>query len=284
MARLGNDVLLFGGWDGAVDLYNATPVGDTWIWSPAVGWNQVFPILSPGPALYAATAGLGEKVLLYGGFDLNWHQQSSTWETDGNNWAYRGDMNSDPASPRARALHAMAALGARIVMFGGVDDGTWDWDGVAWRHHTVSVSPPPRTAHAMATLGDRVILFGGRGLANPVFFADTWEWDGSSWTERHPEHHPAPRESHNMAAVGDRVVLFGGDDNEIDLNRPYHASDTTWEWDGEDWHHNPTPGPSPRSGSSMVTFGDSAILFGGVTDPYPNTGELMLHADMWRIE
>jgi hypothetical protein len=75
-----------------------------------------------------------------------------------------------------RQAHAMAALGTKVVMFGGAQNvrigDTWEWDGAVWTRRTPANSPPPRASHAMATLGNKVVLFGGEGEGAEL--ADTW--------------------------------------------------------------------------------------------------------------
>jgi uncharacterized protein (TIGR03382 family) len=209
MATLGTKVVLFG---GTVTGLSGTPsLSDTWEWDGAT-WTQRSPSTSPPGRSGHAMATLGTKVVLFGGTVTALSGTSSlsdTWEWDGATWTQR----SPSTSPPARKGHAMATLGAKVVLFGG--DGlsdTWEWDGVTWTQRSPSMSPPARELHAMATLGTKVLLFGGRGNSPAPWglLSDTWEWDGATWTQRSASTSPPPREGHAMATLGTRVVLFGG--------------------------------------------------------------------------
>jgi hypothetical protein len=84
-----------------------------------------------------------------------------------------------------RSDYAMAALGDKVVLFGGGHreanytitnlNDTWEWDGANWTQKTSSNSPTERYDHKMATLGDNVVLFSGSfdsGFVN----SETWTY------------------------------------------------------------------------------------------------------------
>src|SRR5262249_25969176 len=97
---------------------------------------------------------------------------------------------SPPASPSARAAHAMAydPVSRKVVLFGGYDafvylNETWTFAGNTWRQEAPAGSPSPRAAASMAydTVSQRLVLFGGY---DGTYLGDTWLWDGatSTWT------------------------------------------------------------------------------------------------------
>jgi N-acetylneuraminic acid mutarotase len=194
-----------------------------------------------------------------------------TWDWDGRVWT---QLNL-ATSPAGRSGHAMAALGTKLVVFGGsVDsdgdttpllDDTWEWDGASWTKLNPPTSPPARMGHSMATLGDKVVLFGGTGASGPL--NDTWVWDGVTWTEAAVTGGPSARQGFAMATLRDKVVLFGGMAfGGPPVNLPASALNDTWEWDGSGWTRNMTlGGPEPRQNHAMATLGDKVILFGGTS-------------------
>jgi hypothetical protein len=151
MATLGGKVVLFGGWAASGEL------GDTWEWNGTT-WSEVTPANSPPAQAGHAMATLGSRLVLYGRGEtwewdgttwtektpatrapeyewgcavaaLNgtavlfggWHFQgpaAETWEWDGTSW----NEQPSPRVPPARSTHAMATLGAKVVLFGGVDE------------------------------------------------------------------------------------------------------------------------------------------------------------------
>jgi hypothetical protein len=83
------------------------------------------------------------------------NKRSETWEWDGTSWT---EVATTGPSPRIGS--AIAALGDRIVLFGGFDPGngslsdvrvlddTWVWDGTSWTQLAIP-GPPARTGAVM---------------------------------------------------------------------------------------------------------------------------------------
>ncbi len=149
MASLGNTVVLFGGLDA-----QENNLGDTWTFD-GTSWTQVN-VPGPAPREAHAMATLGDKVFLFGGRSQGYSEDGGfevtsfgdTWSFDGSTWSQVNALG-----PGARSEHAMATLGDRIVLFGGVTDATptssdpteladtWTFDGVSWTS-VGGVSPP----------------------------------------------------------------------------------------------------------------------------------------------
>ncbi|MDX9710729.1 MAG: DUF4215 domain-containing protein [Trichloromonas sp.] len=167
-----------------------------------------------------------------------------------------------------------------MLLFGGYDNQTWEWNGVSgeWTNRTPStVKPSPRNNHAMVyeSGGSKAILFGGGD--NQI-----WEWNSltRSWAHRTPMNNsPSARVNYAMAddASTGRVFLFGGQDVWD------HRADT-WEWDGVNWIQrkedidacsgtectlcSSTTCPAGRTGHSISrnTTNGAVIVFGGWVD------------------
>jgi N-acetylneuraminic acid mutarotase len=191
--------------------------------------------------------------------------------------------------PAARSGHAMATLGDKVILFGGLGVGgilndTWEWNGKIWTKLAPPTSPPARSDHAMATLGDKILLFGG--VAHVIddggktyAYDDTWEWDGQTWTQLTPPVSPLGRGGHGMATLGNEVILFGGEAQRIfsPPGTPFDRSvdelvflDDTWRWDGATWTSlAPTNRPLARSHHAMAALDDKVIVFGGAGDVSP---------------
>ncbi|HET7235854.1 MAG TPA: kelch repeat-containing protein, partial [Actinomycetota bacterium] len=168
-------------------------------------------------------------------------------------------------SPGVRNGHVLAydADAARVVLFGGADEGKvlgdlWAWDGRRWSQ-LASDGPPPRTFPSLSydRRRKRLVLFGGnrvlfgRDGGGDTTLRDMWEWYEGSWHEVAAQVPGARAE----AAMADdrgrrRLVLFGG----------YRGSGSTrerlgdtWEYDGSRWMRVATNvGPSPRNGAAMA--------------------------------
>jgi hypothetical protein len=205
-----------------------------------------------------------DRVVLFGGQDINNNRFQDTWEWDGTNWLERGPDHK----PGVRAGHGLAYDAARqsTVLFGGHDGNfrqdTWLWNGSDWAEVSPTSLPTARAVPAMAydSVRGRTVLFGGQIDGGNVT-NDTWEWDGTNWTQFEPVSKPNVRGGASMAydAVRERLVLFGGANLDGELY-------DTWEWDGSNWAPlSPATHPGWRHEASVAY--DSAlgrvVLFGG---------------------
>ena len=78
-ATLGNEVVLFGGYNGS------TPLGDTWTFD-GTSWKAVTG--NGPPARYEhAMAALGNTVVIFGGIDTSGGNLGDTWVFDGASWS-----------------------------------------------------------------------------------------------------------------------------------------------------------------------------------------------------
>jgi len=164
-------------------------------------------------------ATLVDRVILFGGADNGFpgqndrHFLADSWAWDGVTWK---QLEPSDSGPSPRGDRAMATLGRKIVLYGGlVDHWEWDWDSATpyWASVVEPSSPHPsaRGGFAMATLGSKLVLFGGRMADAPLH--DTWEWDGTTWTQLAPLTYPTARSGHVMVTLNDKIVLFGGSGN-----------------------------------------------------------------------
>lgn len=73
--------------------------------------------------------------------------------------------------------------GASNVLYSGLLDDTWEWDGTTWQQRASILKPSARQLHAMAydPAHGYTLLFGGNNSSN---FPDnrTWTWDGGAWS------------------------------------------------------------------------------------------------------
>jgi N-acetylneuraminic acid mutarotase len=247
MARLGNDVVLFGG-EGP----SYTVLGDTWTFD-GTSWTEVSLENAPPARSDAAIATLGNEIVLFGGQATQ--GLNDTWTFDGTNWTEVSVANPPPARSNA----AMATLGNKIVLFGGdawTDAGTsgfindtWTFDGTSWTELSMANAPPARGGAAMATLGNAVVLFGGEGEGSSTtsgLLLDTWTFDGTSWTEVSGNSTPTGPGG-IMATLGNELVLFA---------EGYTVWDTS-VFDGASWSKlnlRPDLSPPPRVAASMASL------------------------------
>lgn len=97
-------------------------------------------------------ASAGSTVVLFGGdpTSINPSTISDTWTWDGTVWT-----EQRVAGPGPRASPAMAGFRGSVVLFGGYDSetgqydaDTWQWDGTAWTQ--LPVTGPPLWLNVVA--------------------------------------------------------------------------------------------------------------------------------------
>jgi hypothetical protein len=132
MAYIGGDqVLLFGGWDGTNDN------DETWVYDLSADiWTQQAPSSKPSARTVHAMAYLGEdQVLLFGGRNGS-NNNDETWIFDLGETSWTFDANT--TQPSARYSHQLSESSmdgsSLLVLFGGeeasgYDDETWVFGG-----------------------------------------------------------------------------------------------------------------------------------------------------------
>src|SRR5690606_13043423 len=115
-------------------------------------------------------------VLLFGGFDGG--RLGDTWLWDGTDWT---ELSPDERpSPRSGAGLAYYPATGRLMLFGGIDEGsperkddTWIWDGGVWSLQSPETEPKARSNVSMAfdPQAGGILMFGGQasGMVN-----ETW--------------------------------------------------------------------------------------------------------------
>ncbi|MBL8725519.1 MAG: hypothetical protein JNK49_15865 [Planctomycetes bacterium] len=149
---------------------------------------------------------------------------------------------------------------SRVVLFGGIDNGTylndtWEWDGVSWMPRNPTSSPSPRDYHAMAYDSARAVMACYGGWNGSTVFNETWEWNGVTWALRTLAATAYRLQNHGMAYDRSRsqFVVYGGWNNLTGATGGYRGE--TWEWDGgpQGWVlRSPAVRPPARRGHVMV--------------------------------
>lgn len=286
-------VVLFGGYDGSVDL------GDTWSFQAGT-WTQLLvsgctpatcPSVRSGAAMtYDPADG---DVVLFGGYS----QHVDTWSFVGGTWS-----PVTPNAPSARWSASMAYDPAdrEVVLFGG-DDGsllqdTWAFRGGSWTpvitsgECTATGCPAARSGSNMTydAADGYLVLFGGQGAAGNL--RDTWKFVGGSWTELiagsacSPTTCPTAR--YGMSLAWDQadgyVVLFGGMSGAT-------LQQDTWSFSAGAWTEliaggscTATTCPSARAGAGLTYDGADGylLLFGGFA-PAPVNDTWKFNAGGW---
>jgi Galactose oxidase, central domain len=202
----------------------------------ALTWTQLTAAGFPARAGFAtAYDPISQKVVAFGGRDVNGIFYSDTWTFDGATW----QKIQTKSAPTGRAGAAMAydTQTKTLVLFGGfsgfiIFNDTWLWDGSSstWKQAHPKHKPSAALNAMLFTdpANGHADMFGGKHAQ--FYSRDTLQWTGKDWTLLAPTNSPYPRDGAVNAfdPVHNNIVVFGGlSDNWITQN--------TWTWDGTDW-------------------------------------------------
>jgi hypothetical protein len=266
----GDQVLLFGGYDGDVGVRD----DETWLYDLS---DDTWTLQSPGTGPSAREAHAmcyigGDQVLLFGGTDgSSYYDDTWVYDLSADTWT----QQSPGTGPSQRSGHAMCYIGGdQVLLFGGWNgssnyDDTWVYDLSAdtWTQQSPGTKPLPRRIHTMCYIDvNQFLLFGG---TDGSYKDDTWLYDlsGDTWTQQNPVTKPSVRSDHAMCYIGGKQALlfggYGGSNN--DDTWVYDLSDNTWTLDGN------TTQPSARSSHRMAMTSldgsSNIVLFGGWNNP-----------------
>jgi N-acetylneuraminic acid mutarotase len=163
-------------------------------------WTTLSPAgTAPAPRTHHTTACVGDKLIVYSGghtgADPVGDRQVHCFDAAREEWtvvAVRGDP------PKPRHGHAMAAVGSKVLVHGGMAGATFyddlhvlDLDRQAWSAvKKKRAFPCARAAHAMMAVGSNVYVFGGmnrQGALDDLHKLDTSEWKIANSTTGYAE-------------------------------------------------------------------------------------------------
>ncbi|EEP80671.1 hypothetical protein UREG_05513 [Uncinocarpus reesii 1704] len=284
------DIYLMGGL-----VEGSTVKGDLWMIEtngPNITCTPITPVTEgPGPRVGHSSLLVGNAFIVFGG-DTKINENDALDDTlYFLNTSSRQWSRAVPPGPRpqGRYGHSLNMLGSKIYVFGGQVEGFFfndlvcfdlnalqnpgnKWEFLVRSSHEGGPPPgkipPARTNHTVVTFNDKLYLFGGTNGIQ--WFNDVWCYDPTTnlWTQLdYLGFIPAAREGHAAALVNDVMYIFGGRTDEgLDLGDLAAFRITTRRWYS---FHNMGPGPSPRSGHTMTTFGKQIVVLGGEPSSEP---------------
>ncbi|HEY4176379.1 MAG TPA: kelch repeat-containing protein [Kofleriaceae bacterium] len=160
-------IVLFGGTSATV---GGERLGDTWELDDS-GWTLV---ATSGPTARQGAAvaydPIRHVVLVWGGLADGATKTSSKivddlWEWNGATWTSHDDLTFKPPG-RQGARFAWDAARRRMVLWGGDDNGTWEWDGTAWSFVPAFEIPAARTYAMFSPVADGNLAMHGGLVGN----------------------------------------------------------------------------------------------------------------------
>ena len=243
--NLNNRMIVFGG----------SPVpGENEVWALNLSPVPYWELLLPGSISFSAPAPRfghtavydppNQRMIVFGG-NNGGQTLNDTWALSlpsgaGATWSLLTAFGSAPPPPRENHAAVYDSVGARMIVFGGIDNDLF-WDGSVNSNGCWTLALPPgggpTSWSALATSGprpshrerhsliydsvnERLIVFGGLDDTFPSPRGDVWTLGLTgtpAWSQAFPlgAFPPSPRVSHT--AIHDpyygRMILFGGDDD-----------------------------------------------------------------------
>ena len=212
--------------DGA--LYD--PASDSW---SALGLSG-----APAARYSAASVLAGDTVLVWGG------QGATGALGDGASLALTSGVPSawsaitTTGAPSARSGHAAAWTGSKLIVWGGIQGGTYLNDGGiydpavgqggTWAAMSTTGAPAARENHAAVWTGSELVVIGGEGVSGSL--ADSHAYNPATDTWRSLSGSTGARSGSSSEWTGSQILIFGGESDgqvigqpmEIDPAPPVH--------------------------------------------------------------
>ena len=256
-AALDDRILLMGGFvegGGTVPLVEVyLPLEDRWEEGPPlpIALNHAMSTVADGNVIVAGG---------YRGPGLTNPSDRVFALSDGENWVETAPL------PEPRAAGGMAAVGATLVVAGGVGTNGLIETTAVWQPETadweeVAGLITPREHLGVASVDGAVYTVGGRttGLGNLASF-EVFDLEAMDWERL--EDLPTPRGGLAASAIDDMVIAVGGEEQAtFDEAEAYDVVT-------EEWASLP-PLPTARHGLAVVGWEDTLfVLSGGPTPGY----------------
>ena len=271
-----NKIILFGG--GFQDSSSYSYFGDTWIYDPTANvWTEINPQQSPSARSSHSMVydSINQKIILFGGVDLNDNWLNETWIFDSQlqNWNQVFPDNSPSIRGSSSLYYDIQAQ--KAILYGGYRDvgghldDTWAYDYSTnnWTNLNPSIKPTGRYGAPMVydPINNRGFMFGGR---TTTITDDNWVYyySNNSWFDLALSSKPSNRYWQGLTCdlVAQEIIMFGGRSS----SGVGEALADTWIYDlvSNEWSEvSPTVQPSNRFHVSLVynPENDNTIMFGG---------------------
>ena len=190
-------------------------------------WSEIKCTGNPPPGRYNHSATvIGHRMFIFGGKGAKGQIYKDMYFLDLEDWCWY-PVNWTTGSPAPRFDHAHAAVGNKIVVFGGWngkhslgDLWVFDTEAFTWMQpETAAKSPCARHGHTMTLLEDgRLMVFGGYSVqgkpeTSPVYHGDVHMLDTETMIWARPRvtgTYPKPRFGHSVLVHEDMVLVVGG--------------------------------------------------------------------------
>ena len=248
----------------------------------------------------------------YDGHEAKCFNDLFKWNIERNEWkkvivdSNKIQKDAYSGGPKPRCSHQAIIFGEYLFVHGGefsteqqfyhfkdmwrLNLKNYFWEEVKF----TGVAPSPRSGHRMVVWRHFFVVFGGfhDTIKETQYFNDIYIFNTKSlhWDKIDSSRYetlPSPRSGVQMVLCpnSDKIFIYGGyskikDNSKNSIGKthtdswlldmkPYLSDRKNPVWERLNRKGNP---PSPRSGSSITSYKNQCLLFGGVFDKEDNTG------------
>ncbi|MCX6116786.1 MAG: hypothetical protein NT027_04540 [Proteobacteria bacterium] len=184
-----------------------------------------------------------------------------------------------------RSGHAAAAVGGKLMIWGGFDGNNYKSDGAIFDVESGQWSKVPkapisaRSWHSAAVAGSKIVFWGGKDLG---LHADGAVFDISTglWTLM-PKSPIEGRADHSASYIGDsKILIFGGigEDNDFSDGAIFDVSKNSWTSKVTNYPYKPIHGHSSSLSNGKI------MIWGGRDSEYKSDGAIYeISTGKWAI-
>ncbi len=260
----GNDVLIWGGYDGA------TYFDSGYKYNPGTNsWQAISTTNAPSGRKSHTAVWTGDEMIVWGGNNLTRLRSGGIYDPVLDQW----QTTNDKDAPVWRNGHSAVWTGDLMIVWGGASGpfyyntgGMYDPETDSWVETSLINAPSERTRSVAVWMGNEMFLWGG---SNAGAFNDGGRFNPNtnSWSPISPTNAPTARTNFTGIWTGTEVIVWGGGGSgyKNDGGR-YNPNSDAWQ------ATYISDAPTGRSYHSTIWTGDEMIIWGGENSPYLNDG------------
>jgi len=261
----GNEMIVWGGIDDSFEDLNSggryNPGTDSWTATTMTN--------APAARESHTAVWTGTVMIVWGGFDNFDFVDFDTggrYNPNTNTWTATSTNNV----PEARQYHTAVWTGSEMIVWGGLDDQSFDELNTGGRYNpntdswtaTSTPAPDARQNHTAVWTGSKMIIWGGSSFNEPLNTGGRYDPATNSWMDTNISNAPEARELHTAVWTDSEMIVWGGNGDfpfSADLNSGGRYDPATNSWTPTNTYNVPVP----RSFHTAVWSGSEMIVWGG---------------------
>ncbi len=242
-------------------------------------WMPTSTTNAPAGRFFHTAVWTGSEMVVWGGYSYD--SADHYWNTGGrydpgtDSWRATSLTNA----PAGRESHTAVWTGREMIVWGGdFYDGAFHYlntggryDPVTntWTATSITNAPAARSSHQAVWTGGEMIVWGGAGYTGYFDTGGRYNPSADTWRATNTTNAPVGRTGHRAVWTGNEMIVWGGyffdgNDNYLNTGGRYNPNTNSW------MATSTTNAPDGRSTHTAIWTGNEMIVWGGLTDGYPN--------------